>query len=316
MANFALIGAGGYIAPRHMQAIKDTGNQLVAAMDPNDSVGILDRHFPDTRFFTEIERFDRHLEKLRRAGPEQKVDYVSVCSPNYLHDAHCRLAMRLDAHAICEKPLVVNPWNIDALSEIEQESGKKVYTVLQLRLLPVLMDLKKKLESQPMKQKADICLSYVTRRGPWYFQSWKGAEDKSGGVACNIGIHFFDFLLWLFGKPEKNELHLSQPERMAGYLELEKARVRWFLSVDRKDLPEGYLEKGKPAFRSITMDGQDLEFSDGFTDLHTQVYKDILGGGGFGIEQARPAIHAVYDMRKSTVVTPKGNGHPMLQGPR
>lgn len=315
MANFAIIGAGGYIAPRHMQAIKDTGNQLVAAMDPNDSVGILDRYFPDARFFTEIERFDRHLEKLKRGGNE-KIDYVSVCSPNYLHDSHSRLALRVDAHAICEKPLVVNPWNIDALAEIEQETGKKVYTVLQLRLLPVLADLKKKLETQPMKEKAEICLSYVTRRGPWYFQSWKGMEEKSGGVACNIGIHFFDFLLWLFGKPEKNELHMAQQDRMAGFLELEKARVRWFLSVDRKDLPEGYLEKGKSAYRSITMNGQELEFSDGFTDLHTQVYKDILNGGGFGLDQARPAVQAVYDMRKSAIVSPRDNGHPILKTQR
>lgn len=313
MKNFALIGAAGYIAPRHMQAIRDTGNLLVAAVDPKDSVGAIDKYFPDAAFFTEIERFDRHLEKLRRTTPENRINYVSICSPNYLHDAHVRLALRLKAHAICEKPLVLSPWNIDALSELEEETDCRVYTILQLRLLPSLIELKEKIKLRTTGQKADVCLSYITRRGPWYQVSWKGDVEKSGGVAMNIGIHFFDLMVWLFGKAEKCELHLSQLDKMAGHIETENARVRWFLSVDRNDLPRETILKGKPAFRSLTIDGEEIEFSDGFTDLHTKVYADILSGGGFNLTDAKPAIELVHGIRTSDVVSHKGNCHPALK---
>lgn len=313
MRNFALIGAGGYIAPRHLQAIKETGNNLAAAVDPKDSVGVLDRYFPEASFFTEIERFDRHLERLRRNSEEDRVEYVAICSPNYLHDAHVRLALRLKAHAICEKPLVISPWNMDALAELEAESGCRVFTVLQLRLLPVLIALKQRLEGQKTRKRADVVLSYITRRGPWYDVSWKGDPAKSGGVAMNVGIHFFDFMLWLFGTAQKAELHLSEAHKMVGVIELEWARVRWFLSVDKGDLPAGYLEKGKPAYRSLTIDGEEIEFSDGFTDLHTKVYQDILGGGGFGLAEAKPAIELVHGIRTGAVVSHKGTGHPVLR---
>lgn len=312
MRNFALIGAGGYIAPRHLQAIKETGNHLVAAVDPKDSVGVLDRYFPEASFFTEIERFDRHLERLRRNSEKDRVEYVAICSPNYLHDAHVRLALRLKAHAICEKPLVISPWNMDALAELEAESNCRVYTVLQLRLLPVLIALKQRLESQQHRKRANVVLSYVTRRGPWYDVSWKGDLTKSGGVAMNVGIHFFDFMLWLFGAVQKAELHLSEAHKMAGVVELEWARVRWFLSVDKGDLPAGYLEAGKPAYRSLTIDGEEIEFSDGFTDLHTKVYQDILSGGGFGLAEAKPAIEVVHGIRTGAVVSHRGSGHPIL----
>lgn len=312
MKNFALIGAAGYIAPRHMQAIKDTGNRLLAATDPKDSVGTIDRYFPDAAFFTEIERFDRHLEKLRRANDEDRVEYVSICSPNYLHDAHCRLALRLHAHAICEKPLVISPWNIDALADLEAESDRRIYTVLQLRLLPPLIALKKQLEAQPKGKRADVVLSYITRRGSWYHVSWKGDVEKSGGVAMNIGIHFFDLMLWLFGPAQRYELHHISHDKMAGVVEHEGARVRWFLSVDQNDLPPATRAAGKAAFRSLTMDGQEIEFSEGFTDLHTKVYQDIMNGGGYGLSEARPAIELVYGIRSSSTVTTRGQGHPFL----
>lgn len=312
MKNFALIGAAGYIAPRHMQAIRDTGNTLIAAVDPKDSVGAIDKYFPDASFFTEIERFDRHLEKLRRNTPDQRAHFVSICSPNYLHDAHVRLALRLKANAICEKPLVMSPWNIDALAEVEEENDCRVYTVLQLRLLPPLVKLKKQIEARPAGTKAEVCLSYITRRGPWYQVSWKGDNEKSGGIATNIGIHFFDLMMWLFGNAERHELHLSRPDKMAGFIELEKARVRWFLSVDRNDLPAEAVAKGKPAFRSLTIDGEEIEFSDGFTDLHTRVYADILAGGGFTLKDAKPAIDLVHGIRRSEIVAHKGNIHPTL----
>jgi UDP-N-acetyl-2-amino-2-deoxyglucuronate dehydrogenase len=310
--NFALIGAAGYIAPRHLQAIADNGHRVVAAVDPHDSVGVLDRYFPDARFFTEIERFDRHLERLRREKRDTKVDYLSVCSPNYLHDAHCRLGLRLHADVICEKPLTINPWNLDALAELEQEFGRRVYTVLQLRLLPVLRELKEKLERDPARQRARLCLTYVTRRGPWYETSWKGDHSKSGGVAMNIGVHFFDLLLWLFGSCQRNEVHLKRPDKMAGFLELDWADVTWFLSVDRADLPPGYFESGKPAFRSLSMDGQEIEFSEGFTELHTSVYRDILAGGGYGLADARPSVDLVYALRSTDVVDRPVHAHPSL----
>ncbi len=299
--NFALIGAAGYIAPRHMQAIKETGNQLVAAMDPSDSVGILDRYFNEVDFFTEFERFDRHVEKLRRKDSGSEIHYVSICSPNYLHDAHMRFALRSGAHAICEKPLVMNPWNLDALEEIERESGKRIYNILQLRVHQAIVDLKEKVKNKNLKTKANIDLSYITSRGKWYFYSWKGNMEKSGGVATNIGIHFFDMLMWIFGKPQRTELHVNDPKKMAGFIELENANVRWFLSVDKKDLPMEAVKEGKPTYRSITVDGEEIEFSGGFTDLHTVVYRNILDGKGFGLQDARPSIELVHDIRHSTV---------------
>lgn len=312
--NFALIGAGGYVAPRHMQAIRDTENYLVAALDPSDSVGILDSFSREVAFFTEFERFDRHTEKLRRKGEADRIHYVSICSPNYLHDAHIRFALRIGADTICEKPLVLNPWNVDALSEFEQEAGQKIYNVLQLRVHPSIVSLKEKIQSAKKNAKYDIDLTYMTSRGRWYFTSWKGDINKSGGIASNIGVHFFDMLLWIFGSCIHQEVHVSDESRMAGYLELEKANVRWFLSVDGNDLPQEAMESGKSTFRSISVDGEEFEFSDGFGDLHTLVYKDILEGNGFGLEDARSAIELVHDLRVADV-TPEGAGnrkHPHL----
>jgi UDP-N-acetyl-2-amino-2-deoxyglucuronate dehydrogenase len=313
MKNFALIGAAGYIAPRHLQAIRDTGNTLVAALDPHDSVGILDQHFPEAHFFTEFERFDRHLEKLRRKSEENRVHYVSICSPNYLHDAHIRAALRVRAHAICEKPLVINPWNLNQLEELEQETGSRVYNVLQLRLHPGLIAIKTQLDSQYANHKAEVILTYITRRGKWYQTSWKGSMEKSGGVSTNIGIHFFDLLMWFFGKVEKHEAHLSQADKMAGYLELERARVRWFLSLDYQDLPETTQQKGGFAYRSMAVEGEEMEFSEGFTGLHTRVYEDILAGGGFGIAEARPSIQLTADIRNSDLTLNSKNLHPFLK---
>jgi UDP-N-acetyl-2-amino-2-deoxyglucuronate dehydrogenase len=314
MKNFALIGAAGYIAPRHLQAIHDTGNRLVAAVDPHDSVGILDRYFPDARFFTEIERFDRHLERLRRERRNERVDFVSVCSPNYLHDAHCRLGLRIHADVVCEKPLTINPWNIDALHELEQEFGQRVYTILQLRLLPVLQDLKARLAAERPRQRAKLCLSYITRRGAWYQASWKGDHEKSGGVLMNIGVHFFDLLLWLFGPSRHAEVHHASAEKMSGYLELEWADVTWFLSVDRADLPEGYAESGRPAYRSLTMNGREIEFSEGFTELHTAAYREILAGRGFGLHDAKPSVELVYALRAAPTISAYAErAHPQLK---
>lgn len=310
MKNFAIIGVGGYIAPRHLKAISDTGNRLVAAVDPKDSVGVLDRFSFDTKFFTEFERFDRHLEKLRRGSAEDQIQYVSICSPNYLHDAHCRQALRIGADAICEKPLVINPWNLDALQELEQEYNRKVYTVLQLRVHPMLIALRDQLLQSGSNEKHDVTLTYITGRGPWYFDSWKGMPEKSGGIAVNIGIHFFDLLLWLFGNPVNNRLYVSSADRMSGYLELERARVKWFLSINKDDLPFPAVPGQKSTFRSITVDGKEVEFSEGFTDLHTRVYSEILAGGGFGIQDARPSIELVYQIRHLDVIKPDENAHP------
>jgi UDP-N-acetyl-2-amino-2-deoxyglucuronate dehydrogenase len=312
LKNFALIGAAGYIAPRHMQAISDTGNRLVAAVDPHDSVGVLDRYFPDARFFTEIERFDRHVERLRREKRPERVHYLTVCSPNYLHDAHCRLGLRIRADVICEKPLTINPWNVDALMELEQEFGQRVYTVLQLRLLPVLQKLKQELEDRASRGRAQLCLSYVTRRGPWYQTSWKGDPSKSGGVAMNIGVHFFDLLLWLFGSCRRAEVHHATPDKMAGFLDLETADVTWFLSLDRADLPDGYFEAGRPAYRSLTMNGREIEFSEGFTELHTAAYREILAGRGFGLMDAKPSVDLVYALRSAALVDQPAVAHPWL----
>jgi UDP-N-acetyl-2-amino-2-deoxyglucuronate dehydrogenase len=315
MVNFALIGAGGYIAPRHLKAIRDTGNYLAAATDPNDSVGVLDQYFFDTRFFTEIERFDRHLEKLRR-GPnaeENRVHYVSICSPNYLHDAHCRLALRVGAEVICEKPLVINPWNLDALEDMEAQFGGKINTVLQLRLHPSLVALREKmLAERTSSRQHEVVLTYVTSRGAWYHSSWKGDVQKSGGITTNIGIHFFDLLMWLFGGVAECRVFYSSDRRMAGYIELEHARVRWFLSVDKADLPFETMPGKKSTFRSITVDGEEIEFSEGFSDLHTRVYEGALAGKGFSIGDARPSIELTHCIRTAEVEAPGELGHPML----
>lgn len=313
MKNFALIGAAGFVAPRHMRAIRDTRNALLAAVDPHDSVGIIDSFAPSARFFTEIERFDRHLEKLRRRSEEERVHYVSICSPNYLHDAHVRLALRVRAHAICEKPLVINPWNLDPLLELEQESGCRVYNVLQLRLHDAITSLRERLESAAARERAEVELTYVTRRGAWYNTSWKGQEAESGGVATNIGIHFFDVLLWLFGGVETTKVHLREPTKMAGTLELERARVRWFLSVDERDLPAESKEAGRHAHRSMRVDGQEVDFSDGFTELHTRQYEEILAGRGFGIEDARPSIEVVHAIRTTDVADADETAHPLVR---
>lgn len=299
--NFALIGSAGYIAPRHMRAIKDTGNKIVAALDPFDSVGIIDSYFPESDFFIEPERFDRHLDKLRRKNQGNKVQYVSICSPNFLHDAHIRLALRNDACAICEKPIVLNPWNVDALQEIEKETGKNIYTILQLRLHPEIIKLKQKIDNSSSDKKFNVDLTYITSRGKWYFISWKGNKEKSGGVATNIGVHFFDMLGWIFGKMTDLHVTTSQPDKVSGYLELEKARVKWGLSLDINDIPAEIRNKGQRTYRSIQVDGEEIEFSEGFTDLHTESYKQILGGKGFGLEEARTSIEIVHQIRNFRV---------------
>ena len=296
MKNFALIGAAGYIAPRHMKAIKETGNNLVAALDKHDNVGILDSYFPEADFFTEFERFDRHLDKLKRQN--RKIDFVSICSPNYLHDSHIRFALRQGADAICEKPLVLNPWNADALMEIEKETGKKVYTILQLRLHPAIIALKKEIESGPKDKIYNIDLRYITSRGNWYHISWKGDESKSGGIATNIGIHFFDMLIWIFGKVKASQVKKHEDDHAEGYLELERATVNWFLSINEQHVPAEARKAGKRTYRSLTIENKELEFSEGFTDLHTVSYDHILKGGGFGIQEALPSLELVHSIRK------------------
>lgn len=311
--NFALIGAAGYIAPRHMQAIKSTGNKLLAAFDPNDSVGIIDSHFPEADFFTEFERFDRHVDMRRRAKNGEQIDYVSICSPNYLHDSHIRFALRSGANAICEKPLVLNPWNIDGLLEIERETGRKTNTILQLRLHPSIIALRERVRSERRDAKYDVDLAYVTSRGHWYLQSWKGDTKKSGGIATNIGVHFFDMLHYLFGDLQSNVVHLSSDTKAAGYLEYEKARVRWFLSVDLEDVPESARDSGQRTYRSITVDGDEIEFSGGFTDLHDRSYVEILAGRGFGLEENRTAIETVAAIRAGKTSSPGQDGHPFIR---
>ena len=295
MKNFALIGAGGYIAPRHMKAIKDTGNSLIAALDKNDSVGILDSYFPEADFFTEFERFDRHIEKLKRKGI--KTDFVSVCSPNYLHDSHIRFGLRVGANVICEKPVVLNPWNIEALSEIEKETGNKIFTILQLRLHPAIMALKEKIASEPKGKKHHIDLDYITSRGHWYKASWKGDIQKSGGIATNIGVHFFDMLMWIFGDVKENIIHEHSTDTASGILELEKASVNWRLSIDYNNLPEGIKAAGKRTYRTLNIDGESIEFSDGFTELHTKSYEQILAGKGFPLMETKRSIEVVHDIR-------------------
>lgn len=310
MTRFALVGAAGYIAPRHMKAIRETGGELIAAMDVNDSVGILDSHFPDAHFFTEFERFDRHLDKIRRAG--RGVDFISIASPNYLHDSHMRHALRSGADAICEKPLVLNPWNIDALKNMEADTGRRINTILQLRLHPAIIALREQVAKAGAKTIYDVDLTYITSRGKWYLQSWKGDEKKSGGIATNIGVHFYDMLHFVFGAVRSNVVHLNLPTKAAGYLEYDRARVRWFLSIDVNDIPAAERAAGKRTFRAITAAGQNVEFSDGFTDLHTRSYEEILAGRGFGLEENRTAIETVAHIRTSPVVT-TGEVHPFVR---
>jgi UDP-N-acetyl-2-amino-2-deoxyglucuronate dehydrogenase len=309
--NFGIIGVAGYIAVRHLHAIKETGNNLLASLDRFDSVGRIDSYFPESDFFVEFERFDRHFDKLKRTGT--KIDYVSICSPNYLHDSHIRFALRHQAEAICEKPIVLNPWNIDALQEIEKETGRRIFTVLQLRLHPKILELREKIRNGAKDKIYDIDMTYVTSRGNWYSISWKGDIQKSGGVATNIGIHFFDMLSWIFGNTKKNIVHLLEPHKAAGYLELDNARVRWFLSLDYSDIPDTVKASGQRTFRSITVDGEEIEFSDGFAELHTMSYKEILAGRGFGLEDARQSVETAYTIRNSKPAGLKGNYHPILK---
>jgi len=298
MKNFALIGVAGFIAPRHLKAIKETGNNLVAALDKFDQVGIIDSFFPNADFFTEFERFDRHLDKLKRQGT--KIDFVSICTPNYLHDSHIRFALRHHAHAICEKPLVLNPWNVEALAEIEKETGRKIYTILQLRLHPAIQNLKKEIERGPAGSVYDVELTYVTSRGKWYHHSWKGDESKSGGIATNIGIHFFDMLLWIFGEVRENTLEKITEDHASGILKLERANVKWFLSINAENLPQQAVKNGKSMHRSLKIQGKEVEFSEGFSNLHTESYKEILAGRGFGLQEARASIEVAHRLRSST----------------
>lgn len=309
--NFGIIGVAGYIAIRHLHAIKETGNNLLASLDKFDSVGRIDSYFPESDFFVEFERFDRHFDKLKRNGT--KIDYVSICSPNYLHDSHIRFALRHQADAICEKPIVLNPWNIDALQEIEKETGRHIYTVLQLRLHPKIMELREKIKNGPKDKIYDIDLTYITSRGNWYNISWKGDVQKSGGVATNIGIHFFDMLSWIFGKEKLNVVNVSLPNKAAGYLELENARIRWFLSLDYNDIPAKVKESGKRTYRSITVDNQEIEFSEGFTELHTETYREILAGHGYGLTEARQSVETAYKIRNAQPVGLIDNYHPFLK---
>jgi len=311
MKNFALIGAAGYIAPRHLKAIKDTNNTLIAALDKFDSVGIMDSYFPNADFFIEFERFDRHIEKLKRNGTH--LDYVSICTPNYLHDSHIRMALRRGADAICEKPLVLNPWNIDALTDIQKESGNEIHTILQLRLHPSIIALKEKVDKAPVDTKFDIDLTYITSRGGWYHISWKGDESKSGGVATNIGVHFYDMLSWIFGDVKESQVHLREKSKSAGYLEFERARVRWFLSIDETDLPDEIKAKGQRTYRSISIDNEEIEFSGGFTELHTESYKRILAGKGFGLEDAKQSIQIVHDIRNAEIIVQNDLKHRFIK---
>lgn len=312
MKNFALLGAAGFVAPRHLKAIKDTGNELVAALDPFDSVGIIDSYFPNAHFFVEPERFDRYLER-KKYQENLKIDYFSVCTPNHLHDAHIRMALRRGADAICEKPLVLNPWNIDALKNMEQETGQKIWNVLQLRVHPSIIALKEKVASAPKDKIFEVDLTYLTSRGNWYYSSWKGKEEKSGGIATNIGVHFYDMLSWVFGEVLENTVHVHTHDRASGYLEFEKARVRWFLSINEELLPEEIRKKGQRTYRSITIEGEELEFSTGFTDLHTRVYEGVLSRQGYGLEEARTAIEIVHKVRTQKPLGLKGNYHPFAK---
>ncbi|WP_020531580.1 Gfo/Idh/MocA family protein [Flexithrix dorotheae] len=313
MKRFALTGAAGYIAPRHMKAIKDTNNQLVAALDTFDSVGVIDSYFPSADFFIEFERFDRHLDKLKRKG--EQIDYLSVCTPNYLHDSHIRFGLRQGADVICEKPLVLNPWNAEGLQEYEKESGKRIYNILQLRVHPSIIALKKKIEEGPKDKKYEIDLTYLTSRGHWYYTSWKGDVVKSGGIATNIGVHFFDMLGHLFGKVQDNKIHVHTHDRASGYLEFEQARVKWFLSINYDTIPDHIKESGARTYRSITIDGEEIEFSGGFTELHSVSYQEVLNGNGFGVEEALDSIKIVHQIRNEQPIGLKGEYHPLAKLP-
>lgn len=313
MKKFALIGTAGFIAPRHLKAIKETGNHLVAALDKVDSVGVMDSYFPNADFFVEYERFDRHIEKLARKG--EGIDYLSICSPNYLHDSHIRFGLRHGATVICEKPLVLNPWNIEALNQLMGETGKQVYNILQLRLHPDIIKLKEQVSNADPDKVYDVDLTYITSRGKWYYTSWKGDVVKSGGIATNIGIHFFDMLIWIFGKVKQNVVHVHTHDRATGFIQFERARVRWFLSIDEKTLPSKIREKGQRTYRSITMEGKEIEFSDGFTDLHTKSYNAILSGDGFSLMEALPSIELAHDIRSQVPTGLKGDYHPFASLP-
>lgn len=313
MKKFAIIGAAGYIAPRHMKAIKETENELVAAMDKNDSVGIIDSYFPHADYFTEFERFDRHVDLLRRR--KKKIDYFSICSPNYLHDSHMRFALRSDADAICEKPIVLNSWNIDGLQEVERDTGRKINTILQLRVHPSIIALRDRIQAEPADKKFDVDLTYITSRGNWYLQSWKGDESKSGGIATNIGVHFYDMLHFIFGDLQENKVHLNEATKAAGYLEYERARVRWYLSIDETDLPSEAVAEGMRTYRSITIGEDEVEFSGGFTDLHTISYQEILAGRGFGLDENRVAIDTVAFIREAELSRLSGDYHPFINAP-
>ncbi len=312
MKNFALIGAAGYIAVRHMKAIKDTGNMLIAALDKFDSVGIIDSYFPDADFFTEFERFDRHIDKLRH-NKKSGIDFVSICTPNYLHDSHIRFALKQQADAVCEKPMVLNPWNVDALKELEKETGKKINNILQLRLHPNIIQLKQQVDKTPDDKRYSIDLNYITSRGRWYFISWKGEIQKSGGIATNIGVHFFDMLTWIFGEVEENIVHISENYRAAGLLRLKRADVRWFLSIDYNDIPELIKKEGKRTFRAITVNGENIDFSDGFMDLHTESYKEIINNRGFGLDDVKQTVQTVYEIRNANPIGLKGDYNPLLK---
>jgi UDP-N-acetyl-2-amino-2-deoxyglucuronate dehydrogenase len=311
MKNFALIGVAGYIAERHVRAIKNTGNHLIAALDPCDSVGFLDHYDFDIKYFSEFGRFDRYIEKLRVENGSDKIDYISICVPNYLHDSYCRFGLRADSDVICEKPLVINPWNLNPLLDLEQSTGRKIKTVLQLRLIPDLLKLKKSMVNE--SQIKNVVLTYITSRGNWYASSWKGSIEKSGGILTNIGIHFFDLVLWLFGSVQDAIIYNLEQNKASGFLRLEKANVRWFLSTDHNDLPYEVKKELKTTYRAISIDDYLVDFTDGFTDLHTKVYEDILSGGGFGIEDAKPSIQLTYDLRNSKLSMPDENIHPFLQ---
>lgn len=313
MKNFALIGAAGYIAPRHMKAIKETGNNLITALDKNDSVGVIDSYFPQADFFTEFERFDRHIDKLKRNNNE--ISYMSICTPNYLHDSHIRFCLKHGADAICEKPLVLNPWNIEGLEEIEKETGKNVFNVLQLRLHPSIIALKEKIQKEKSNKIYDIDLTYITSRGNWYFASWKAQDEKSGGIPTNIGIHFFDMLLWIFGPVQKSVVNVLEPKRAAGILTLKNARVRWYLAIDSNTMPEDVKKAGKTTYRVLSINNENFEFSDGFADLHTLSYKKILNNEGFGLSCVRPSIELAYQIRNSEKTGLTGDYHPFALKP-
>ena len=314
MKNFALIGIGGYVAPKHLKAIKETGNDLLTAYDKFDSVGVIDSYFPKVDFFTEYERFDRHIEKLKREQ-NTTIDYVSICTPNYLHDSHIRMALRMGANAICEKPLVLNPWNLDKLAEIEMEYNRKINTILQLRLHPSIIALKNEIDAAPKDKVFDVDLTYITSRGKWYYTSWKGDLNKSGGIATNIGIHFFDMLSWIFGKNTLNKVHLHEHDRASGYIEYEKARVRWFLSINSDTLPKHVLAKGQKTYRCITVNGKEIEFSEGFKDLHTKSYQNIIESNGFTLEDSRSSIAQVHEIRTAKMSPIMGDYHPLSKFP-